>query len=147
MISLHQHGVENVVSSSGTSLTENQIKLIQRHTSNITVLFDGDAAGIRASVRGIDMILQQGINVRAVVFPDGEDPDSYSRKLGAGNFQEFLKDNAEDFIHFKTKLLQEGNQNDPISKANTINQIISSISQIPDPGKKSCLHQGNKQSA
>lgn len=136
VISLHQYGVENVVSSSGTSLTENQIKLIQRHTSNITVLFDGDAAGIRASVRGIDMILQQGLDVKAVVFPDGEDPDSYSRKLGAANFQEFLKDNAEDFIHFKTKLLQEGNQNDPISKANTINQIISSISQIPNPVKR-----------
>jgi DNA primase len=136
VISLHQYGVENVVSSSGTSLTENQIKLIQRHTSNITVLFDGDAAGIRASVRGIDMILQQGMDVRAVVFPDGEDPDSYSRKLGAANFQEFLKDNAEDFIHFKTKLLQEGNQNDPISKANTINQIISSISQIPNSVKR-----------
>jgi DNA primase len=82
------------------------------------------------------MILQQGMDVRAVVFPDGEDPDSYSRKLGAANFQEFLKDNAEDFIHFKTKLLQEGNQNDPISKANTINQIISSISQIPNPVKR-----------
>ncbi|MCK5281490.1 MAG: DNA primase, partial [Cyclobacteriaceae bacterium] len=102
VISLHQHGVENVVSSSGTSLTENQIKLIHRHTENITVLFDGDDAGIRASLRGIDMILQQGMNVKAVVFPGGEDPDSYSRKLGALDFQQFLKENAEDFIHFKT---------------------------------------------
>jgi DNA primase len=101
VISLHQHGVENVVASSGTSLTENQIKLIQRHTSNITVLFDGDAAGIRASVRGIDMILQQGLDVKAVVFPDGEDPDSYSESLGRANFQEFLKENAEDFIHLR----------------------------------------------
>jgi len=136
VISLHQHGVENVVASSGTSLTENQIKLIQRHTTNITVLFDGDAAGIRASIRGMDMILQQGLDVKAVVFPDGEDPDSFSRKLGASNFQEFLKENAEDFIHFKTKLLQEGHGNDPVNKANTINQIITSISQIPDPVKR-----------
>lgn len=136
VISLHQYGVENVVSSSGTSLTENQIKLIQRHTSNITVLFDGDAAGMRASIRGIDMILQQGMDVKAVVFPEGEDPDSYSRKLGTAIFQEFLKDNAQDFIHFKTKLLQGGKDNDPIEKANTINQIIASISQIPDPVKR-----------
>ena len=136
VISLHQCGVENVVSSSGTSLTENQIKLIQRHTQNITVLFDGDAAGIRASVRGIDMILQQGMDVRAVVFPDGEDPDSYSRKLGAGNFQDYLKDNAQDFIRFKTNLLKDGNESDPMTKANTISQIIVSISQIPDPLKR-----------
>jgi len=136
VISLHQYGVENVVSSSGTSLTESQIKLIQRITSNITVLFDGDSAGIRASIRGIDMILQQDMDVKAVVFPEGEDPDSYSRKLGSANFQEFLKENAEDFIHFKTKLLQEGKSNDPIEKANTINQIISSISQIPNSVKR-----------
>jgi DNA primase len=136
VISLHQYGVENVVSSSGTSLTENQIKLIQRHTHNITVLFDGDAAGIRASVRGIDMILQQGMDVKAVVFPDGEDPDSYSRKLGAGNFKDYLKDNAQDFIRFKTNLLKEGNESDPMTRANTISQIITSISQIPDPLKR-----------
>lgn len=136
VISLHQYGVENVVSSSGTSLTENQIKLIQRHTQNITVLFDGDAAGIRASVRGIDMILQQGMDVKAVVFPDGEDPDSYSRKLGAGNFKDYLKDNAQDFIRFKTNLLKEGNESDPMTRANTISQIITSISQIPDPLKR-----------
>ncbi len=136
VISLHQHGVENVVASSGTSLTENQIKLIHRHTENICVLFDGDEAGIRASLRGIDMILQQGMNVKAVVFPDGEDPDSYSRKLGALDFQEFLKDNAEDFIHFKTRLLLHGNENDPVKKAETISQIISSISIIPDQVKR-----------
>lgn len=132
VISLHQHGVENVVASSGTSLTENQIKLIHRHTENITVLFDGDEAGIRASLRGIDMILQQGMNVKAVVFPNNEDPDSYSRKLGALGFQEFLKENAEDFIHFKTKLLLGGRDNDPVKKAETINQIISSLSIIPN---------------
>lgn len=136
VISLHQHGVENVVSSSGTSLTENQIKLIHRHTENITVLFDGDAAGIRASLRGIDMILQQGMNVKAVVFPDGEDPDSYSRNLGAMGFQQFLKENAEDFINFKTKLLLDGHDNDPVKKAETISHIISSISTIPNQVKR-----------
>jgi len=136
VISLHQHGVENVVSSSGTSLTENQIKLIHRHTENITVLFDGDAAGIRASLRGIDMILEQGMNVKAVAFPSGEDPDSYSRKLGAMGFQEFLKEKAEDFIHFKTKLLLEGKENDPVKKAETITHIISSLSTIPDHVKR-----------
>ena len=136
VISLHQHGVENVVSSSGTSLTENQIKLIHRHTENITVLFDGDDAGIRASLRGIDMILQQGMNVKAVVFPGGEDPDSYSRKLGALDFQQFLKENAEDFIHFKTKLLLDGHENDPVKKAETVSQIISSLSTIPDQVKR-----------
>jgi len=136
VISLHQHGVENVVSSSGTSLTENQIKLIHRHTENITVLFDGDAAGIRASLRGIDMILQQGMNVKAIVFPDGEDPDSYSRSLGAMGFQQFLKENAQDFIHFKTKLLLDGHENDPVKKAETISHIISSLSTIPDQVKR-----------
>lgn len=136
VISLHQHGVENVVASSGTSLTENQIKLIHRHTENITVLFDGDDAGIRASLRGIDMILQQGMNVRAVVFPDGEDPDSYSRALGAHDFQAFLKEKAVDFIHFKTNLLFDGKQSDPVKKAETIGQIISSISVIPNQVKR-----------
>lgn len=136
VISLHQHGVENVVASSGTSLTDNQIKLIHRHTDNITVLFDGDAAGVRASLRGIDMILEQGMNVKAVAFPDGEDPDSYSRKLGALGFQQFLKDKAEDFIHFKTKLLLDGRENDPVKKAETISQIISSLSIIPDQVKR-----------
>jgi len=136
VISLHQHGVENVVSSSGTSLTENQIKLIHRHTENITVLFDGDAAGIRASLRGIDMILEQGMNVKAVVFPDSEDPDSYSRKLGSLGFKTFLKENAQDFIHFKTKLLLDGRAQDPIKKAETITHIITSLAIIPDPVKR-----------
>jgi len=136
VVSLHQYGVENVVSSSGTSLTENQIKLIHRHTDNITVLFDGDAAGIRASLRGIDMILEQGMNVKAVAFPAGEDPDSYSKSLGAAGFQEFLESNAEDFIHFKTKLLLKGKENDPVKKAETITQIITSLSIIPDQVKR-----------
>ena len=136
VISLHQFGVENVVASSGTSLTENQIKLIHRHTSNITVLFDGDAAGIRASLRGIDMILEQGMNVKVVAFPDGEDPDSYSKKLGRMEFKEFLQTGAEDFIHFKTKLLIDGGENDPIKKAETISHIIGSLSIIPDQVKR-----------
>ena len=136
VISLHQFGVENVVSSSGTSLTENQTKLIHRHTENITVLFDGDAAGIRASLRGIDMILAQGMNVKVVAFPDGEDPDSYSRKLGARAFHEFLQAKSEDFITFKTKLLMDGGENDPIKKAETIGHIISSLSIIPDQIKR-----------
>ena len=136
VISLHQHGVENVVSSSGTSLTEQQIRLIHRQTENITVLFDGDAAGIRASMRGIDMILAQGMNVRAVTFPEGEDPDSYSRKLGSTSFQTFLQEKAEDFLHFKTKLLLKDDTDDPVRRAETISQIVLSISNIPDQLKR-----------
>jgi len=136
VISLHECGVKNVVASSGTSLTENQIKLIKRHTENITVLFDGDSAGIKASLRGIDMILEQNMNVKAVVFPDKEDPDSYSRKLGTMGFREFLKDNVQDFLHFKTQILLTGQEHDPIQKAGTINQIISSIALIPDQIKR-----------
>ncbi len=136
VISLHVCGVKNVVASSGTSLTENQIKLIKRHTQNITVLFDGDAAGIKASLRGIDMLLAQGMNVRAIAFPEKEDPDSYSRKLGTMGFREFLKDNVKDFLHFKTHILLDGKKQDPIQKANTINQLIESIAQMPDPVKR-----------
>jgi len=136
VISLHVCGVKNVVASSGTSLTENQIRLIKRHTENITVLFDGDPAGIKASLRGIDMILEQGMNVKAVVFPDKEDPDSYSRKLGTMGFREFLKDNVQDFLHFKTQILLKGHGHDPIQKAETINKVIASIALIPDPVKR-----------
>jgi len=136
VISLHQHGIENVVASSGTSLTEQQIKLIKRHTENITVLFDGDEAGIKASLRGMDMILQEGMNVRAVLFPDGQDPDSYAQKLGAMGFREFLADNSEDFIRFKTHLMMKGHQNDPLERAKTINQVVASIALIPDPVKR-----------
>ncbi len=133
VISMHQYGVENVVASSGTSLTSNQVKLIKRHADTITVLFDGDAAGIKASLRGIDIILEQGMKVRAVVFPEGEDPDSYSRKLGAMGFREFLKDSTQDFIQFKTQILLQGKDHDPVQKAETINQVMASISLIPDP--------------
>src|SRR5690606_25357218 len=109
-----------------------QIKLIGRHTENVTVLFDGDEAGIKASMRGIDMILEQGLNVRALVFPDGDDPDSYAKKVGDFNFREYIKDNSRDFISFKTELFARGSDKDPIKKAETINNIVGSIAKIPD---------------
>jgi DNA primase len=136
VISMHQHGIENVVASSGTALTADQIRLIKRITENITVLFDGDEAGIRASLRGIDMILEEGMNVRAVAFPAGEDPDSYAQKLGTMTFREFLKDNSVDFLIFKARLLSADTQGDPVKKANSINSIVESISKIPDPVKR-----------
>ncbi len=136
VISLHVCGVKNVVASSGTSLTDNQIRLIKRLTRNITVLFDGDAAGIKASLRGIDMLLARDMNVRAIAFPEKEDPDSYSRKLGPMGFREFLKDHVEDFLQFKTHILLDGKNQDPIQKAGTINQLVESISLIPDPVKR-----------
>lgn len=136
VISLHQSGVENVVASSGTSLTTNQIQLISRYTKNITVLFDGDTAGIKASLRGIDLILEGGLNVKVVLFPDGEDPDSYSQRLGDEAFKKYLEDNAKDFIRFKSDLLLEDTKKDPIRKAETIQEIVRSISKIPDPVKR-----------
>ncbi len=137
VISMHQAGVKNVVASSGTSLTKEQIKLIKRYTENVTVLFDGDAAGIKASFRGIDMLLEGGLNVHAVAFPDGEDPDSYSRKLGAGNFRDFLAENQRDFITFKTEVYTAEAKQDPIKRAETIREIVNSIAKIPDPIKRS----------
>ena len=137
VISLHQSDVQNVVASSGTALTESQIKLIRRFTENITVLFDGDAAGIKAALRGIDMILKGGLNVRVVLFPDGEDPDSYSRKVGTTEFQKFLKDHTQDFVSFKASLFASQAANDPIKKAESIKEIVTSIAQIPDPVKRS----------
>ena len=133
VIGLHLAGVENVVSSSGTSLTEGQIRLIKRYTNNITILFDGDEAGIRASIRGIDMILASGLNVRTVIFPDGEDPDSYARKIGAAEFKGYLESNVNDFISFKAELFARDALKDPIKKAQTIKDIVQSISKIPDP--------------
>ena len=133
VIGLHLAGVENVVSSSGTSLTEGQIRLIKRFTDNITILFDGDEAGIRASIRGIDMILASGLNVRTVIFPDGEDPDSYARKIGAVEFKDYLESNVNDFISFKAELFARDALKDPIKKAQTIKDIVQSISKIPDP--------------
>jgi DNA primase len=137
VISLHQSDVSNVVASSGTALTESQIKIIRRFTENVTVLFDGDAAGIKAALRGIDMILKGGMNVRVVLFPDGEDPDSYSRKVGTTEFQKFLKDHTQDFVSFKAGLYASEAAGDPIRKAESIKEIISSIAQIPDPVKRS----------
>lgn len=137
VISMHQADVENVVASSGTALTEEQIKLIKRFTDNITVLFDGDAAGIKAALRGIDMILQGGMNVRVVLFPNGEDPDSYSRKVGTTEFQKFLKESTKDFVSFKADLYAKEAAGDPIRKAESIKEIVTSISLIPDPVKRS----------
>jgi DNA primase len=137
VISLHQSDVYNVVASSGTSLTENQIKIIRRFTENITVLFDGDPAGVKAALRGIDMILKGGMNVRVVLFPDGEDPDSYSRKVGTSAFQKFLSEHTQDFVSFKAGLYAADAGGDPIRKAESIKEIVASISQIPDPVKRS----------
>jgi len=137
VISLHMSDMENVVASSGTSLTEEQIKLISRYTQNITVLYDGDKAGLKASLRGIDMILERGLNVRVVMFPEGEDPDSYARQLGTAGFQEYIANNTTDFIRFKAELLSEDAANDPIKKAGMIREIVESISIIPDPVQRS----------
>ncbi len=136
VVSMYQNGVKNVVASSGTSLTEDQIKLISRYTSNVTVLFDGDKAGIKASLRGIDMLLEGDLNVRAVSFPDGEDPDSYAQKMSTSSFQNFLKEASVDFIVFKANLLVKETKNDPVKKAETIRDIVTSISKIPDPIKR-----------
>ncbi|MCR9251091.1 MAG: DNA primase [bacterium] len=136
VISLHQAGVKNVVSSSGTALTEDQIKLIGRYTKNITVLFDGDAAGIKAATRGIDMILEGGLDVKAIAFPEGEDPDSYAKQLGTSAFRNFLDTEATDFIKFKTSFLVEEASSDPLKKASTIKEIVNSIAKIPDPIKR-----------
>lgn len=132
VIQLHQSGIENVVSSSGTSLTSEQIRLVSRLTKNITVLFDGDAAGMRASIRGIDLILEQGMNVKVCVFPNGEDPDSFARKNSQAGLEEYLSENAKDFIEFKASLLYEDAKNDPVKRANLIQDMVSSISKIPN---------------
>ena len=132
VISMHQAGIENVVSSSGTSLTTGQIKLIRRFTNNITILYDGDSAGIKASFRGIDLILEEGVNVKVLLFPDGEDPDSYSKRVNTEELKIFIKENTRDFISFKTNLLMGEVKNDPIKKAELIKDIVESIALIPD---------------
>jgi DNA primase len=137
VISLHQADVDNVVASSGTALTEEQIKLIRRFTENVTVLFDGDAAGIKAALRGIDLVLKGGLNVRVVLLPDSEDPDSMSKKMGTAEFKQYLKAHTKDFISFKIDLYAEDAARDPIKKAEAIREIITSISLIPDPIKRS----------
>lgn len=137
VISLVQAGIENVAASSGTSLTTDQIKLIKRLTQNITVLYDGDAAGIKAALRGTDMILEEGMNVRVVILPDQEDPDSYVRKAGAEAFTKFIKENRKDLILFKAALFAEEAKSDPIRKAELIRDIVSSIGKVPDPIQRS----------
>lgn len=132
VISLHQAGIENVVSSSGTALSAEQIRLIKRFTKNITVLYDGDEAGIKASLRGIDLILEEGMNVKVLLLPDGEDPDSYARSHSNSEFLEFIEKNESDFIRFKTKLLIKDAENDPIKRARLITEIVKSIAVIPD---------------
>lgn len=131
VISMHQSGIENVVASSGTSLTEGQIRLLHRFTSDITVLYDGDNAGIKASLRGIDMLLSEGLNVKVLLLPDGEDPDSFARTRSATEFQTYIEEHQTDFIKFKTNLLLEDCGQDPIKRAGLITDIVSSISAIP----------------
>ena len=132
VIQMYQRGVENVVASSGTALTPEQIRLINRLTKNITVLFDGDAAGLRASLRGIDLILEQGMNVKVCTFPEGEDPDSFAKNNTYEDLVLYLEENAKDFIQFKTSLLAKEAANDPIKRADTVRDIVNSISKIPD---------------
>ena len=132
VISFHQAGIENVVASSGTSLTIEQIRLIRRFTPNITIVYDGDDAGIKASLRGIDMVLEEGINVKVLPLPRGEDPDTFARSMSATELTEYIKKNETDFIKFKTQLLMGTVENDPVSKARLINEIVRSISVIPD---------------
>ena len=137
VISLHHNGIKNAVSSSGTSLTEGQIRLIKRFTNNVVILYDSDPAGINASFRGVDMILKAGLNVKVVLFPEGEDPDSYAHQLSNEDFKSYLNDNQIDFISFKANHLLEKTKNDPINISKTINDIIISISIIPDAVSRS----------
>ena len=132
VISMHQSGVENVVASSGTSLTEGQIRLLHRFTENITVLYDGDAAGIKASLRGIDMLLAEGLNIKVLLLPDGDDPDSFARKHRSEEFQNYIDQHQVDFIKFKTNLLLKGAEGDPIKRAELITDVVHSISVIPN---------------
>jgi len=137
VLSVHQAGVENVVSSSGTSLTTGQIKLISRFTKNVTILYDGDEAGIKASLRGTDMLLEEGLNVKVLLFPDGNDPDSYVQKFGATAFKDYVKSNQQDFIFYKTNILLRDANNDPIKRASVIRDVVESIALIPDEIKVS----------
>ena len=132
VIQMHQAGIENVVSSSGTALSPDQIRLINRLTKNITVLFDGDAAGLRASIRGIDLILEEGMNVKVCGFPEGEDPDSFAKKHSTEQLEEYFSKNSKDFIQFKASLLVDDAKNDPVKKAGLIRDMVMSISKIPD---------------
>ncbi|OYX94261.1 MAG: DNA primase, partial [Sphingobacteriia bacterium 35-40-5] len=137
VLSVHQAGIENVVASSGTSLTIEQIRMIGRFTKNITILYDGDDAGIKASLRGLDMILEEGLNVKIVLFPDGDDPDSYVQKFGSAAFKSHIEGSKKDFILFKTSILLKDAGNDPIKRAGIIREVVESIAKIPDGIKAS----------
>ncbi|MBH8557183.1 DNA primase [Hymenobacter negativus] len=136
VLSLYQGGIKNVVASSGTSLTEGQIRLIKRYSDNVTVLYDGDAAGIKASLRGTDLLLEGGLNVRVVLFPDGDDPDSYIRKVGDQRFTEYIETKSQDFISFKTTLVAREASGDPVKKAEAIRDVLHSIAKVPDAIKR-----------
>ncbi|MCM1094595.1 MAG: DNA primase [Lachnospiraceae bacterium] len=135
VISMHQSGIENVVASSGTSLTEGQIRMIHRFTENVTVIYDGDAAGIKASLRGIDMLLAEGLDIKVVLLPDGDDPDSFAQKHTSSELEEYIKEHEDDFIRFKTEILLKG-ENDPLARSRMVNDIIRSIAVIPDQVKR-----------
>ena len=137
VISLHQAGIENVVASSGTSLTEGQIRLIKRNTEHIKIIYDGDAAGVKAALRGLDLVLAQNMNVKVVLLPEGEDPDSYLQSVGATAFKKYIDEEAKDFILFKANLLLDESANDPIKRSEHIRDIMSSVARIPDPLKRS----------
>ena len=132
VISMHQSGIQNVVSSSGTSLTKEQVKLVKRYTKNLTILYDGDAAGIKASFRGIDLILEEGMNVKVVLFPNGEDPDSFAKKNSDAELALFIKEQKQDFITFKAQILLKDGENDPLKKSDLIREIVQSVGLIPD---------------
>ena len=137
VISLHQAGIENVVASSGTSLTKEQIRLIKRYTPNVKIIYDGDIAGVKAALRGLDLLLEQDLNVKVVTLPEGEDPDSYLQSVGASAFKTYIDSQAKDFILFKTDLLLKEIGNDPVKKTHVIKDIVNSIGLIPDPIKRS----------
>lgn len=137
VLSMHQAGVENTVASSGTSLTTGQIRLISRYTKNVTILYDGDTAGIKASLRGMDMLLEEGLNVKVLLFPDGDDPDSFAMKHGAMAFKQYIADNSKDFIFYKTAILLKDAGNDPVKRAGVIHDVVDSIALIPDDIKAS----------
>ena len=132
VLALHQIGIENVVASSGTALTSDQIRIIKRFTNNVVILYDGDEAGVKASLRGIDLILEEGLNVKVLLLPEGEDPDSYARKINISEFKKFLQEQEQDFIHFKTRLLIKDAQKDPVKRANLIREIVRTIAVIPE---------------
>ena len=132
VLSMHQAGIENVVASSGTALTSDQIRLVKRFTTNITIIYDGDEAGIKASLRGIDLVLEEGMNVKVLLLPEGEDPDSFAKKMGASGYLKYIEENETDFIQFKTRLLLKSTENDPVAKARLITDVIRSVSVIPD---------------